>query len=159
MTGMLASIHCVTRPESIIRQHPGNIVINMQLLSVIVAVSFWAQSVTFYCPWTSSEGRRKGLLILLIPPRRFAQHITNIWWLSNNEMHVCIFSKGYQMKSKSCHISIATLCFCKVQASLSAAPPVSHLASRPHETWQDEMFESQKRFFFSSKLYLFISSE
>ena len=147
MTGMLASIHCVTRPESIIRQHPSNIVINMQLLSVIVAVSFWAQSVTFYCPWTSSEGRRKGLLILLIPPRRFAQHITNIWWLSNNEMHVCIFSKGYQMKSKSCHISIGTLCFCNVQASLSAAPPVSHLATRLHETCQEEIIENQKRFF------------
>ena len=139
MTGMLASIHSVTRPESIIRQHPSNIVINMQLLSVIVAVSFWAQSVTFYCPLTSSEGRRKELPILLIPPRCFAQHITNIWWLSNNEMHVCIFSKGYQMKSKSCHISIGTLCFCNVQASLSAAPPVSHLASRLHETCQEKI--------------------
>ena len=62
-------------------------------------------------------------------------------------MHVCIFSKGYQMKSKSCHISIGTLCFCNVQASLSAAPPVSHLASRLHETYQEEIIENQKRFF------------
>ena len=41
MTGMLASIHCVTRPESIIRQHPSNIVINMQVLLVIVSSCFF----------------------------------------------------------------------------------------------------------------------
>ena len=126
-----AWIHNPVAPQQHCNQHT--------ICLVIVTVSFWAQSVTFYCPLTSSEGRRKELPILLIPPRCFAQHITNIWWLSNNEMHVCIFSKGYQMKSKSCHISIGTLCFCNVQASLSAAPPVSHLASRLHETCQEKI--------------------